>query len=264
VVAPLVSVQVRAVLDGTSGTAARSGVLHRWRAVRRDEFPTDAFRRYPVWIRWSWSSIRPLAAGHLQGPVMMTIAQRTTSFLWCGKGATHVAGLHVDLTARRCRRRGSGPGCRVGLSPAVPVPCARSRARSSVGERCLHTAEVRGSIPLVPTAPPGTTRPPRNASTDPVGTAVSGRRGLVVAAPCPAPGADACAAVQRLPPPAGRASVPSPVAVGGRADTHAPSCGNLRVSSLTPVPGGSGCSASGRRSGHPPGRLTSVRHGLRV
>ncbi len=41
-------------------------------------------------------------------------------------------------------------------APVGPRSCgsrylSRSRARSSVGERCLHTAEVRGSIPLVPT-----------------------------------------------------------------------------------------------------------------
>jgi hypothetical protein len=29
--------------------------------------------------------------------------------------------------------------------------CPRSRARSSAGERCLHTAEVTGSIPVAPT-----------------------------------------------------------------------------------------------------------------
>jgi hypothetical protein len=43
------------------------------------------------------SSIRPLAAGHLQGPVMTAAIQWTTSFLWCGEGATTSASPHALL-----------------------------------------------------------------------------------------------------------------------------------------------------------------------
>ncbi len=146
---------------------ARARTRRGHRGVRRDDFPTDAAggtRRV-----FAGAVQRPAsAAEYLQGPVRMTMTQRTTSFLWCEEGnhrwtrgarwtdAIEVIGATRSRLAcpvtRSARGWLRGGRSLVGRRGDPGVPCARSRARSSVGERCLHTAEVRGSIPLVPTS----------------------------------------------------------------------------------------------------------------
>jgi hypothetical protein len=159
---------------------ARARTRRGHRGVRRDDFPTDAAggtRRV-----FAGAVQRPAsAAEYLQGPVRMTMTQRTTSFLWCEEGnhrwtrgarwtdAIEVIGATRSRLAcpvtRSARGWLRGGRSLVGRRGDPGVPCARSRARSSVGERCLHTAEVRGSIPLVPT----TLRPALTRGNEPLG-----------------------------------------------------------------------------------------------
>ena len=141
------------LLDGTSGTVTAG---RRNAGTRRSPVAWRRAGRVPDRCRWRyltgsrWSGPAPAsAARYLQGPAMMTTAQWTTSFLWCAAG-NHRHGAGASTCAGKLAPpRPPGP---VGPPGAAPLRCcAHSRARSSVGERCLHTAEVGGSIPSVPT-----------------------------------------------------------------------------------------------------------------
>src|SRR6056297_2444738 len=87
-----------------------------------------------------------LAAEHLQGPVRTATAQRTTSF--------HLVQRKITSGDPRC----SNPPRPVGQwSGGEPGRCATVRRPGRVAqwlERCLHTAEVGGSIPPAPTTTP--------------------------------------------------------------------------------------------------------------
>jgi hypothetical protein len=115
----------------------------RERSVERDHLPTDAVGGTRLGFARAIQR-RPLAAGHLQGPETMATTQRTTSLLWWGDGTTRSA---------HAQRSGTGSSRPPGWLHRGPTGTVRAfaRARSSVGERCLHTAEVGGSIPPVPT-----------------------------------------------------------------------------------------------------------------
>jgi hypothetical protein len=100
---------------------------------------------------------------------MMTTDQRTTSFLWSAERTTPPSrapgrGASAGVSAREVEPAWRPPHTCWYRSP--PRDLGRApRARSSVGERCLHTAEARGSIPLAPTH-----APPMRAGPDHLGT----------------------------------------------------------------------------------------------
>jgi hypothetical protein len=161
--------RARALAGGTSGTGLRRCGCGLWPhpddgGIRRDELPIDARRRCPVGIRWSLPASGPSAAGHLQGPVMtMTALQYGPPPSSGGtEGTTPQRRLHGSWRGRLRGRRG--------WPPRPPAGRVRGpRARSSVGERCLHTAEVRGSIPRAPTgtSPQVRAGPPPTSGTGP-------------------------------------------------------------------------------------------------
>ena len=98
---------------------------------------------------------------------------RTTSFLWW-HGGNHTS----SPSARILGVLGAEPRGWLRSPPAGTV--RGPRARSSVGERCLHTAEVRGSIPRAPTGTPIAT--PFRSPEQPQGTGppVRPRRAVVL------------------------------------------------------------------------------------
>ena len=85
------------------------------------------------------------------------------------RGKAHSASGHIRQrrgTGRRDACRGlSSALSKLGSSPqtqgaqsSLTFRCDGQRALSSAGERCLHTAEVTGSIPVAPTGDPCPTR----------------------------------------------------------------------------------------------------------
>jgi hypothetical protein len=81
-----------------------------------------------------------------------TLAGGTPRALQAATGCLLVPGPGVERprSAAVLRRRGRSLGMKAlsKLSPGTGLP---RRVRSSAGERCLHTAEVAGSIPAAPT-----------------------------------------------------------------------------------------------------------------